>query len=161
MFSYLSHLGMIGATMMGGFFLLSGNVSEQIFDGLQAHDAQIGRMHTSAKVFAPEVIEDGRYYASVGIGAKTIRFMIDTGASQTVLSAADAKLLGFRKLGTVKVDTLGGEVDMLKGRVPSMTIGDVTLSEVDVLVAETVTVSLIGVDTLHRLGATHLSLQLS
>jgi predicted aspartyl protease len=56
---------------------------------------------------------------------------------------------------------MGGEVEMLKGRVPSMKVGDVTLAQVDVLVSGKLKVSLMGVDTLHRLGATHLSLQLT
>lgn len=147
--------------MVGGALLLLSDVSAQMLNDPHPHDVRNGAMHPSARVFSPTAIEDGRYYTFVDIAARPIRFMIDTGASHTVLTSADAELLGFRKIGTVKVDTMGGEVEMAKGRVPRMKVGDVTLAQVDVLVSGTLKVSLMGVDTLHRLGATHLSLQLT
>jgi clan AA aspartic protease (TIGR02281 family) len=161
MSTFLRHLTMIAATMIGGVLLLSSNVSGQMLGDPQPQDVRNELMHSTAKVFSPEAIEAGRYYTSVDIAARPIRFLIDTGASYTVLTPSDAELLGFTKIGTVKVDTMGGEVEMLKGRVPSMKVGDVTLAQVDVLVSGKLKVSLMGVDTLHRLGATHLSLQLT
>lgn len=145
--------------MAGGVLLLSSNVSGQAQGDARPFEVQSGPMHSTAKVFLPDAIEAGRYYASVDIASRPIRLMIDTGSSHTVLTPSDAELLGFRKTGTVKVDTMGGEVEMLGGRIPNLKVGNVTLAEVDVLVSGRLKVSLLGVDTLHRLGATHLSLQ--
>lgn len=147
--------------MMGGAFLLSSDVYGQMLGDPQPQEIRNGQMYSTAKVFSPEAIEAGRYYTSINIAARPIRFMIDTGASHTVLTPSDAELLGFTKIGTVKVDTMGGEVEMLQGRVPSMKVGDVTLAQVDVLVSGKLKESLMGMDTLHRLGATHLSLQIT
>lgn len=159
MLTYLSHLLAISATMMGGAFLLSSDVFGQILDRAGDKVTGVEPVHFAANVLAPEWTEGGRLYTVVEIAAQPSRFMIDTGASFTVLTPSDAERLGFRKNGAVKVDTMGGEVEMLKGRVPTMKVGEVTLADVDVLVSDELKESLLGVDTMHRLGATHLSFQ--
>lgn len=159
MFTYLSHLTAIGTTITGGILLLFGNVSGQLLGEYKDPDVQTSTTHSDGNVLKPEAYEGGRLYALVDISARPTRFMIDTGASYTVLTPLDAERLGFKKNGVVRVDTIGGEVEMLKGRVPRMKVGEVTLGEVDVLVSGNIKVSLLGVDTLYRLGVTHLSFQ--
>lgn len=39
---------------------------------------------------------DGHFYISADVNGRTVRFLVDTGASDIVLSPADAKKLGFR-----------------------------------------------------------------
>lgn len=144
---------------MGGAYLLCSDVSGQMLGDHKDHDVHKATRQSTANVLTPDATEEGRLYTLVYNSTKPTRFMIDTGASYTVLTPLDAERLGFRRNGVVRVDTIGGEVEMLKGRVPRMKVGDVSLDEVDVLVSGNIEVSLLGVDTLYRLGATHLSIQ--
>ena len=64
-------------------------------------------LRPSQQVGASEVTlpraEDGHYYAQLQIQGQEISFMVDTGASDVVLTQADARKLGFDPAGLVQL----------------------------------------------------------
>ena len=84
--------------------------------------------------------------------------IIDTGASHTILSEQYALRAQAVRMRAATVATAGGMVTMQVARVSGITIGEETIGDVEVLVSDKVGESLLGLDVLDRLGATHLSL---
>jgi len=72
---------------------------------------------------------DGHFYAEVLVNGKKVEFVIDTGASDIVLSEADAKRLGFVIDDLVfsgRASTANGEVAMARVRLDSIVLGRFT-----------------------------------
>jgi len=72
---------------------------------------------------------DGHYYVNTLVNGKTVRFMVDTGASDIVLTQSDARSLGFdpdnlNYLGTAY--TANGAVSTAPVRLKSLSIGPFT-----------------------------------
>lgn len=97
---------------------------------------------------------DGHFYADADVGGASIRLMVDTGASMVVLSAGDARKLGFgwsaaelEYVGRgVNGDVLGKPVQL-----GSVTIGDLQANHVEaVIIPEGLDISLLGQSFLSR-----------
>jgi aspartyl protease family protein len=101
--------------------------------------------------------EDGHYVVDGLINGQRVRFMVDTGATETVLSPADAKRIG------VPVDTLnyGYETETANGKgysaaydASSLEIGSIKLEGFRVMVNKApMSGSLLGMSFLKRLDA--------
>lgn len=149
----LGSLGTIGATALCGLLLLTSDPAPSPKE-TSSRPATI----VSPKILAPSLRKSGRIYTTALIASAPAQFLIDTGASRTILSKRDAERAGARHLRDVTVATAGGAVTMSLARVPEITIGGETMTDVDVLVSDRIEESLLGLDLLDRLGATHLSL---
>ncbi len=80
---------------------------------------------------------DGHFYARLDVNGQPVTFMVDTGASQIVLSAADAARVGIdtgalRYLG--QASTANGVVRTALVTLDSVTLGDVTQADVRAVV---------------------------
>lgn len=99
---------------------------------------------------------DGMFYLTAVANGKRIRFLVDTGASVSVLTPADAQLIGAAAPGTAagaRITTASGTTTASDARIAKISIGGHTLLGVRVIVLETgVGSSLIGQDLLRRLG---------
>lgn len=99
---------------------------------------------------------DGHFWANAAVGERSVRLLVDTGASAVALTADDAKALG------VDVDRLdfsrelagaGGVVRAAEVTLNRLTVGDATVERVRALVvAEGLDRSLLGMSYLGRLS---------
>ena len=100
--------------------------------------------------------DDGLFHLAGKRGSRHVEFVVDTGASVTVLTAADARRLGALSLGDADDATLataGGRTAMTWRRLPSLDIAGRRLAPIDVAVVEDgIGRSLLGQDVLAQLG---------
>ncbi|NOE33093.1 MULTISPECIES: TIGR02281 family clan AA aspartic protease [unclassified Ruegeria] len=97
---------------------------------------------------------DGHYYLPVLVNGEPINFLVDTGASQIVLSAQDAERAGINpdQLNYFgRALTANGEVRTAPIRLETLTVGPITDQNVSAWVNEgELHKSLLGMDYLHR-----------
>lgn len=100
--------------------------------------------------------EDGLFHVTGRRGARAVRFVVDTGASVTVLTVADADRLGAKPRwdgGEAVLATAGGRAAMTWRRLPSLDVAGRRIAAIDVAVVEEgVGRSLLGQDILAQLG---------
>ncbi len=98
--------------------------------------------------------QDGHYYLPVTVNGEPIVFLVDTGASQIVLSAQDAERVGIdpdqlNYFG--RAITANGEVRTAPVRLDSLELGPITDRNVSAWINEgELHQSLLGMDYLHR-----------
>ncbi|SLN29789.1 hypothetical protein ROJ8625_01321 [Roseivivax jejudonensis] len=97
---------------------------------------------------------DGHYYADVDVNGASLRMLVDTGASTTVLSPADARRAGLDPDGLGyygRAMTANGEVRTAPVTLDSVAIGPVSASGVRAAVTEgEMAQSLLGMTYLQR-----------
>lgn len=105
----------------------------------------------------------GHFYASGSINGRSVRFLVDTGATLTTLSRADARRVGLDYRGgtPAKVMTGNGEVSGWRVSLDSVRVGDATVRDVEAFVVDNdaLPVGLLGMSFLdrfdmHRQGST-------
>ncbi|MBC7178631.1 MAG: TIGR02281 family clan AA aspartic protease [Roseovarius sp.] len=100
---------------------------------------------------------DGHYYLTAEVSGVLVRFVVDTGASQIVLSQSDAERIGIDTgalayLG--RAYTANGEVRTAPVRLESMTVGPVRHENLRAVVNEgDMGQSLLGMDYLQRFSS--------
>ncbi|WP_419739754.1 retropepsin-like aspartic protease family protein [Ruegeria sp.] len=97
---------------------------------------------------------DGHYYLPVHVNGEPITFLVDTGASQIVLSDKDARRAGIdpNQLNYFgRALTANGEVRTAPVRLDTLTVGPITDQNVSAWINEgELHKSLLGMDYLHR-----------
>ena len=104
---------------------------------------------------------DGLFYVrggviNGGVAARTVRFVIDTGANVTVLTRRDAARLGLktRSADGMTLQTVGGKAMMQWARLTNLSIAGHAVAPVDVAVADDdLPTSLLGQDILGQFGS--------
>ena len=99
---------------------------------------------------------DGHFVAKTQVNGVSLSMLIDTGASTVVLKPADAQKLGIdvdRLKYAVPVQTANGTIYAAHVRLRSLTLGPITLNDVDALVAKpgSLKENLLGMSFLSRL----------
>ena len=80
---------------------------------------------------------DGHYHLSLQVNDQTLVFLVDTGASQIVLSQQDATELGFKSAELnfwMQAQTANGTVRMAPVRLDTVTVGDVSARNIQAVV---------------------------
>ncbi len=96
---------------------------------------------------------EGFYFVTASLNGVPTRFMIDTGANTMVIKQADADKAGLVPRGTVRMQTVGGEIRAPKTRIPMMTLGTSEALHVEaVIVGNHLETSLIGTKALAQFG---------
>jgi aspartyl protease family protein len=99
---------------------------------------------------------DGHFWANASVNNTAVRFLVDTGASQVVLTPSDALRLGFKADDLVydrKVITANGPSFAAMVRLKSVGVGTSTVRDVDALVVKDgLQISLLGMSYLGRLS---------
>lgn len=100
---------------------------------------------------------NGHFEARATINGKTIRVMVDTGATSTVLTAADARAAGYDPQAlrySVTVSTANGIAHAARVETAEIAIGSIRRRNLDVLVAEdrSLEQSLLGMNFLGTLS---------
>jgi aspartyl protease family protein len=154
----LSSLAAICATALGGTLLLIGEPAPHSVDFSAMAASNASPSVQSVGILVPTKRKAGRIYLAAKIASAPTHFIVDTGASHTILSKRDAQRAGAERGRIVSVATAGGTVTMEAATISTLTIDEKTIFDVDVLVCENIADSLLGMDVLDRLGATHVSL---
>lgn len=97
----------------------------------------------------------GHFFTSATVNGISLRFLIDTGASVVTLSTADAKRAGIPYLSGPKglLQTANGIVPAYRVKLDTVSVGDITLRNVDGVVLESNLlggVGLLGLSFLNR-----------
>jgi aspartyl protease family protein len=111
----------------------------------------------AGKAEATEVVvarsEDRHYYVDAKVNGRSVRFMLDTGSSETVLTEADAESAGIR-LDPDKYVAIGeGASGMVRGQyvqLGSLDLEGVNEKDMKVVVVPGANVSLLGQDFLDK-----------
>jgi aspartyl protease family protein len=97
----------------------------------------------------------GQFFATGSINGATTRFIVDTGASSVALGSAEAKKLGldYKKGRRGMTSTANGLAPMYVVTADKISVGDITLHQVEVAVIEGagLPISLLGMSFLNRL----------
>ena len=96
----------------------------------------------------------GHYLTQGMINGKSVRFVVDTGATMVSMSATEATRIGLNWKGGERagVQTANGVVPAWRVRLDSVRVGDVTLHGVDALVQESdLPIVLLGMSFLSRM----------
>ena len=96
----------------------------------------------------------GHFFSTGEVNGRTVRFLVDTGASMVSMGAADAARIGvdWRKGQAGISNTANGQVRVWKVKFDTVRVGDVTLHGVDGLVHETdLPIVLLGMSFLSRM----------
>lgn len=92
------------------------------------------------------------------VDGKPVRFMADTGASITILSAADASALGIKSEKTRTIRGIDGEIEARSALV-DLDIAGKRVGDLDVAITENIPHSLLGLDAMQKLGRPHIIFQ--
>lgn len=96
----------------------------------------------------------GHFTAAATIGGQTVEFLVDTGATRTVLTGRDAARAGVDPSGlrfSVPVSTANGLAMAAKATIADFSLGPVRRARMNVLVASDLGQSLLGMDFLSTL----------
>ncbi len=83
--------------------------------------------------------ENGHFEANAGVNGKSVRFLVDTGATAIVLSASDAELAGINIEAlsfTVITQTANGTGRSARAKIETLYLGGIERKNLTVLVAE-------------------------
>ncbi len=100
---------------------------------------------------------DGHFHVDADVNGVPVRFLVDTGASSTVLTQADAERSGI-DVGALRfnrpVQTANGAAFFAGARLESLEIGPYRVRDVPVAVMpeNTLNISLLGMSTINRFG---------
>jgi clan AA aspartic protease (TIGR02281 family) len=152
-------------TVGGGFSFLGGGDSPN----LAAQQAQ--KMAVAVKPIpqpGPQADEEG-YEMSIPAGAnghfvvdalangRSVRFLVDTGASGIMLTEADAKKAGIQPASLTysdRIQTATGEIPAARTRVREIRIGDLVVDDMEVWITRApMPISLLGMTFLRRLAS--------
>jgi aspartyl protease family protein len=150
----------IGIVLLAGYSYRDelGRIAYRIAGELSPPGASIGVEQGQAGERAVRIRKrgDGHFVARVSVEGASVSMLVDTGASTVVLRQSDARLLGVdtRNLRyTVPVQTANGLAYAAHARLREVSIGSITLRNVDALVAQpgALKESLLGMSFLSRL----------
>lgn len=169
----LTYLVLLGAAVIGSFFMMNkanlGKSLQQLAIWALIFVGAIGAyglwndisrdVMPRQSVVSQGVVEvprrpDGYFYLTLEVDGTPVNFVVDTGASQVVLSMDDARRVGLNPddlpfIGTAM--TANGEVRTAPTTVDEMVLGDITERDVRVYVNEgAMDMSLLGMTYLRR-----------
>lgn len=97
---------------------------------------------------------DGLFYVEAQVNGAPVHFVVDSGASVVVLSAADAARAAVGGREGVAVETAGGSSPMRRAQIRHVELAGQTLTNVDAaIVSRDLKVSLLGQSALSQLSA--------
>ncbi len=157
----ISGLALIGVGMLSGVFREDAKPVAAVNEVAAVASAQprTRRVSNTDPVTAPALRQlrrgpDGHFYADAQVNGTTIRFMVDTGASMVVLTAADAQRAGIQLPSERQMAMgVGGPVEVIPVTVDRIAIGGVETRGVPAAVTEELPVSLLGQSYLRRVGS--------
>jgi aspartyl protease family protein len=135
-----------------------GEVSDRVVQELQPGSVQTVSPGAAGRgaVVSIRKTGDGHFIARTQVNGKSIRMIVDTGASTVVLRPEDAKKAGIQVTAldyTVPVETANGRAFAARVKLERVSLGELTLEKVEALVTRpgALQQSLLGMSFLSRL----------
>ncbi len=120
---------------------------------LEIHDPEaVGSVATGSTIKV-SADRSGHFLTKGAVNGRSVRFLVDTGASLTTLSRAQAKQIGlrYRHGAPARAATANGQVDGWLIELDSVRVGDVTVHNVDAMVINAeLSVGLLGMSFLDK-----------
>jgi aspartyl protease family protein len=120
---------------------------------LEIHEPEAAGAIASGSTIKMSADPSGHFLAKGAVNGRSVRFLVDTGASLTTLSRAQAKQIGlrYRHGAPARAATANGPVDGWLIELDSVRVGDVTVRNVDAMVINAeLSVGLLGMSFLDR-----------
>lgn len=169
----LTYLILLGAAVVGSFFMMNkaslGKSLQQLAIWALIFIGAIGAyglwndiqrdVIPRQSVVSSGVVEvprrgDGHYYLTLQLNGTPVQFVVDTGATDVVLTKADARRAGIDPESLAYIGsamTANGPVRTAPTRIDQVTLGDITMQNVKAYVNEgTMDTSLLGMAYLSR-----------
>ena len=116
-------------------------------------------VHSAASSGSPDIViarsSDLHYYADAQVDGHPVHFMIDTGASETALTEADARAIGLQ-VDPSKYEVIGdGASGMVRGqyvKLKSIDLDNIRQPDAQAVVVQGSSVSLLGAPFLDKVG---------
>ena len=140
----------------GGLILISVDKSGAVLDDAgQRRTVALGQHVTSGAARAMVMADgQGQFTADAPVNGNSVRFLIDTGASQVVLPSADARRLGvdFSKAAKSVAQTANGSAPVYLVKLDTVKVGEIELHNVDAIIVDSSRLSqaLLGMSFLNR-----------
>jgi len=149
----LTHFEELKTGVLGAF----GNVySADVTEPAQSKE-KFRRQHQTGSVVEIPAARNGHFFTDVDIDGRSIKIMVDTGATMVALSYEDAERAGLYLTSgdfTHSVSTANGRARVAPVMLDSVSIGDITVRDVRAAVSEPgrLRTSLLGMSFLGRLS---------
>ena len=100
------------------------------------------------------ISEDGHFYVDAKLNGKTVRMLVDSGASVTTLGRVTAAKAGVEPQGMfpVLVNTANGTTQVRRGRLKTLEVGNIAMDDLPVHLSAQEDVDLIGMNFLSKLS---------
>ena len=122
---------------------------------LESRPAPAPQVNQGSVVSIPKSRQDGQFWADATVNSGYVRFLVDTGAGAVALTKEDAQKAGLRlhELDyNVPIRTAGGRNMAARVKLKSISVGSITLRNVEALVVpEGLETSLLGMTYLGQL----------
>ncbi|MBV7379172.1 retropepsin-like aspartic protease family protein [Maritimibacter dapengensis] len=172
-FARLTYLVLLGAAVIGSFFMMNranlGKSLQQLAIWVLIFIGAIGAyglwndiqrdVLPRQSVVSTGVVEvprrpDGHFYLTLQVNGENVQFVVDTGATDVVLTKQDARKVGIEPDDLAFIGaamTANGQVRTAPARVDEITLGDIAMRDVKVYVNEgDMNRSLLGMSYLRR-----------
>lgn len=157
-----SQVSLVGVLAVGAAVLLSAelltpqpSVQPPLLVGPQAPTAVREQVGNGEARYEIKRAADNHFYAEAQVNGALIRFMVDTGASNVVLTRDDAQRAGI-PTGEFTAEAIGagGRVRLMPIAIGRLALGPLEASDVPAMVAESgLPVSLLGQSYLAKIGS--------
>ena len=98
--------------------------------------------------------QDGHYWVDAMVNGRSIRFLIDTGASMVVLTRQDAQRAGIQTPSVRAMAMgVGGPIEVIPVTLDRVAVGGIEARSVEAAIADETPVSLLGQSYLQRVGS--------
>ena len=152
---------LIGYGLAWGVIIGGGWLAASRAPGVAAYIARLGAPDPEVEIAGPKGAEvrveaalDGHYWVRGRVNGHPVRFLVDTGASDVVLSEATARRVGI-DVGALVFDRPGvsasGRVDSASARVDSLSIGPIARGGMEVSIIPGADIDLLGMSFLRTL----------
>ncbi len=152
---------LIGAVALGAFGYLQYKTTSAVepetreAPPAQTEQAEVKPKKSGSVLSIPKNPRDGQFWADGRVNSGHVRFLVDTGASSVALTYMDAQKAGIkvRDLNyNVPINTAGGRNYAAYVRLDHVTLGAITIRDVDAMVVKDgLHVSLLGMTYLGQL----------
>lgn len=93
---------------------------------------------------------NGQLQLPVSLNGRSIQFLVDTGATNTLIDDETARLVGVEIDGSTQLETVGGTIPSSTGRVARLDIGPISLRNLRVLIVDDLSHPLLGMDVIRH-----------
>ena len=98
------------------------------------------------------ISDDGHFWAEAKLNGRSVRFMVDSGASVTTVSRADAQDAGIKPgMQSAVVSTANGLIEVRRSRAERLAVGSIERTDFPVHVTDRDDVNLLGMNFLSSL----------